>query len=169
VGTWGRQPDNDSIQNGGGHPWTIEHGANSTLLWFNHSTDGPKNFELLIGNGKQMWVNTYTLAPMETKAISINEIVEKQIPDKRGIRVVERHPHRARRLVDASREMGQRTFNGFPAAERVGTQLQLRKLLGAAKSPEDATWLESCAKDAIAFCGEKWRGQCSEELKSSNR
>lgn len=77
--------DNDSIQNGGGHPWSIENGANSTLLWFNHSTDGPKKFEILIGNGKQLWVNTYMLAPMETKAISINEIVEKQIPDKSGV------------------------------------------------------------------------------------
>lgn len=54
------------------------------MLWFNHSTDGPKKFEVLIGNGKQLWVNTYTLAPMETKAISINEIVEKQIPDSKG-------------------------------------------------------------------------------------
>jgi hypothetical protein len=36
---------------------------------------------VLIGNGKQLWVNTYMLAPMETKALSINEIVDKQIPD----------------------------------------------------------------------------------------
>lgn len=77
--------DNDSIQNGGGHPWSIENGTNSTLFWFNHSTDAPKKFEVLIGNGKQLWVNTYMLAPMETKAISINEIVEKQIPDPDGV------------------------------------------------------------------------------------
>jgi hypothetical protein len=77
--------DNDSIQNGGGHPWSIENGTNSTLFWFNHSTDAPKKFEVLIGNGKQLWVNTYMLAPMETKAISINEIVDKQIPDPDGV------------------------------------------------------------------------------------
>jgi hypothetical protein len=77
--------DNDSIQNGGGHPWSIDHGANSTLFWFNHSMDGPKKFELLIGNGRELWVNSYMLAPMETKAISINEIVEKQIPDPDGV------------------------------------------------------------------------------------
>ncbi|MGH9494640.1 MAG: hypothetical protein ACRD3B_06550 [Candidatus Sulfotelmatobacter sp.] len=77
--------DNDSVQNGGGHPWTMEHGAESTLFWFNHSTDGPRKFEVLIGNGKELWMNNFMLAPMETKAISINEIVTKQIPDKKGV------------------------------------------------------------------------------------
>jgi len=76
--------DNDSVQNGGGHPWTIARGTNSTLLLFNHSTDGPKKFEVLVGNGKQLWEGSYQLAPMETKAVKINEIVEKQIPDAKG-------------------------------------------------------------------------------------
>lgn len=77
--------DNDAVENGGGHPWTIEDGTDSTLLWFNHTTDGPKKFEIFIGNGKQTWRNSYQLAPMETKAISINEIVEKQVPDAKGV------------------------------------------------------------------------------------
>lgn len=76
--------DNDSVQNGGGHPWSIAQGTSSTLLLFNHSTDGPKKFEVLVGNGKQLWVGSYQLAPMETKAVKINEIVEKQIPDAKG-------------------------------------------------------------------------------------
>lgn len=79
--------DNDSVQNGGGHPWTIAAGTDSTLLLFNHSTDGPKKFEVLIGNGKQLWVGSYQLAPMETKAVKINEIVEKQIPDAKGTKL----------------------------------------------------------------------------------
>ena len=76
--------DNDSVQNGGGHPWSIAQGTNSTLLLFNHSTDGPKKFEVLVGNGKQLWVGSYQLASMETKAVKINEIVEMQIPDAKG-------------------------------------------------------------------------------------
>lgn len=76
--------DNDSIQNGGGHPWTIEPGTDSTLLLFNHSTDGPKRFNVLINSGKQLWQNHYMLAPMETRAISIRNIVEKETPDEKG-------------------------------------------------------------------------------------
>jgi hypothetical protein len=76
--------DNDSIQNGGGHPWTIEPGTDSTLLLFNHSTDGPKRFNVLVNSGKQLWQNHYMIAPMETKAISIRSIVEKQTPDEKG-------------------------------------------------------------------------------------
>lgn len=76
--------DNDSIQNGGGHPWTIEPGTDSTLLLFNHSTDGPKRFNVLVNSGKQLWQNHYMLAPMETKAISIRSIVEKEIADENG-------------------------------------------------------------------------------------
>jgi hypothetical protein len=79
--------DNDSVQNGGGHPWTIARGTYSTLLLFNHSLDGSKKFEVLVGNGKQLWVGSYQLASMETKAVKINEIVEKQIPDAKGTRL----------------------------------------------------------------------------------
>jgi hypothetical protein len=75
------------VQNGGGHPWTIAQGTDSTLLLFNHSLDGPKKFEVLIGNGKQLWVGSYKLASMETKAVKINEIVEKQIPDATGTKL----------------------------------------------------------------------------------
>ena len=76
--------DSDSIQNGGGHPWTIEPGADSTLLLFNHSIDGPKRFNVLVNSGKQLWQNHYMLAPMESKAVNIRSIVEKQIPDEKG-------------------------------------------------------------------------------------
>jgi hypothetical protein len=40
--------------------------------------------EVLVGNGKQLWVGSYQLAPMETKAVRINEIVEKQVLDAKG-------------------------------------------------------------------------------------
>jgi hypothetical protein len=76
--------DNDSVQNGGGHPWTIEPGVDSTLLLFNHSTDGPKRFNVLINSGEQLWQGHYLLAPMETKAVSIRKIVESQVPDENG-------------------------------------------------------------------------------------
>lgn len=76
--------DNDSVQNGGGHPWTIEPGTDSTLLLFNHSTDGPKRFNVLINSGEQLWQNHYLLGSMETKAVSIRDIVEKQVHDEKG-------------------------------------------------------------------------------------
>ena len=58
--------DNDSPQNGGGHPWSIEPGTTSTVLLFNHSTNGPKRFNVNIGSGAQTWQRSYQLAFMET-------------------------------------------------------------------------------------------------------
>ena len=77
--------DNDSPQNGGGHPWSIQPGTASTLLLFNHSADTTRRFNVLIGTEKaEQWQKSYYLAPLETKAISINEIVEKQMADEKG-------------------------------------------------------------------------------------
>ena len=45
----------------------------------------------------------------------------------------------------------------------------LKEAASTAKNSEDATRLESCAKDAIAFCSENWHARCLEELKSSGR
>jgi hypothetical protein len=41
----------------------------------------------------------------------------------------------------------------------------LRKAAANAPNQEAAARLESCARDAIAFCGEKWRVKCEEALK----
>lgn len=76
--------DNDSPQNGGGHPWSVEPGTTSTLLLFNHSANGPKRFNVSIGSGAQTWQRSYQLASMETKAISINDIVANQVADEKG-------------------------------------------------------------------------------------
>ena len=76
--------DNDSPQNGGGHPWTIEPGTTSTLLLFNHSASGSKRFNVIIGSGDRTWQQSYQLASMETKAISINDIVANQVADEKG-------------------------------------------------------------------------------------
>ena len=55
------------------------------MLLFNHSADTTRRFNVLIGTEKaEQWQKSYYLAPLETKAISINEIVEKQMADEKG-------------------------------------------------------------------------------------
>ena len=120
--------DNDCPQNGGGHPWSIQPGTASTLLLFNHSADTTRRFNVLIGTEKaEQWQKCYYLAPLETKAISINEIVEKQMADERGTRSQGRCSWSGH-LVHAQPEVGQRTADGFAAATGDGPQLQLRHL-----------------------------------------
>jgi hypothetical protein len=72
------------MNNGGSNPWSIEHGTESTLLFFNHD-QAPQVFNVLVtsADGTQ-WNKDFNLSPMETKAISIRDIVEKQMKDDKG-------------------------------------------------------------------------------------
>ncbi len=66
--------------NGGDHPWTLENGAESTLLLYN-PTPTVQEFQVRISGSGSSWVSLYHLAPEETKAISIGDVVKKQMPD----------------------------------------------------------------------------------------
>jgi hypothetical protein len=71
--------------NGGGHPWALtDGGQDAVLMLFNHSTV-PKYFNVKIGNGGVLWQQAWQLAPMETRAISIRELIVGQVKDQNGV------------------------------------------------------------------------------------
>jgi hypothetical protein len=75
--------DQQTTANGGGHPWDLTGGQGAVLLLFNHSTV-PKYFNVKIGNGGVLWQQPYQLAPMETRAVSIRELISGQVKDQDG-------------------------------------------------------------------------------------
>jgi len=81
VGILGK--DEREMNNGGNHPWSIEHGNDSTILLFNHCAK-PQPFYLLISGNSVQWQKTYALAPMQTEAISVRQLIEDQTKDDNG-------------------------------------------------------------------------------------
>jgi hypothetical protein len=75
--------DYGDMQNAGGHPWSIEGSAESTLLLFNHS-NSMQAFTVRVSTASVEWQKEFTLAPMQTKAIGIRELVDEQVKDDRG-------------------------------------------------------------------------------------
>jgi hypothetical protein len=73
-------------ENGGGHPWTIEGGITSVLLLFNHDPH-ENTFNVRFGTPNGPWMKHYKLAPMETRAININELIRNQEKDDSGLRL----------------------------------------------------------------------------------
>ena len=75
--------DADNMQTGGEHPWSIQDGGSATMLMFNHSAARKKVRASIAAEGV-MWQETYTLASMETRALSINDVIAQRIPDHIG-------------------------------------------------------------------------------------
>ena len=71
-------------QNGGNHPWSVEGGTDSTLLIFNHSSDS-QVFSVAFSAGGITWSKAYTLASMQTEAISIRALIANQVKDDFGV------------------------------------------------------------------------------------
>ncbi len=76
--------DQQKTDNGGGHPWDLAGGQDAVLLLFNHSA-AAKYFNVKIGNGGVVWQQAWQLVPMETRAISIRELIADQVKDKKGL------------------------------------------------------------------------------------
>lgn len=72
------------IEDAGSHPWSIENGILSTLLLFNHSPK-PQYFNVRIANDRVVWLKVYKLNSMETKAISINDLISSQEKETTGM------------------------------------------------------------------------------------
>ncbi len=70
--------------NGGNHPWSIEGGTESTLLLFNTS-ESPQFFDVAITGAGVTWHKAYQLKPMQTIAISINNLINHQTKDDKGV------------------------------------------------------------------------------------
>jgi len=77
------EKDEMDENNGGIHPWSVEGDSESHLLLFNHSKQ-PQVFGVGVWNGATLWDKKYTLAPNETREISINELIQDKIPDEKG-------------------------------------------------------------------------------------
>ena len=75
--------DEKQMENAGGHPWSVEDGTTSTMLLFNH-TSKPQYFNVRVADDKTLWLKVYKLAGMETKAISLNVLIEQQVKDDKG-------------------------------------------------------------------------------------
>ncbi len=75
--------DEDNPANGGDHPWTVANGTTSTLLLFNNSAQ-PQYFNVQISAGATLWRKSYQLQPMQTLAVSINELMSTGAKDDYG-------------------------------------------------------------------------------------
>lgn len=62
---------------------TSAGGQDALLLLFNHSAV-PKYFNVKIGNGGVLWQQSYLLASMESRSISIRELIVDRIRDQHG-------------------------------------------------------------------------------------
>jgi hypothetical protein len=75
--------DLDNSHNAGNHPWTVADGTDSTILLFNETT-ATEDFPVLVSSGQTVWSKKYSLAPLATKAIDINEVIADQVKDDKG-------------------------------------------------------------------------------------
>ncbi len=75
--------DQQQSPNSGAHPWTTADGMTSTLLLFNHS-NADQTFDVNISTGGVFWQQEYRLAGMETKSLSINDLIATAAKDKKG-------------------------------------------------------------------------------------
>ncbi len=69
--------------NGGAHPWTIAGGMTSTLLLFNHSSE-EQTFNVNISAGGILWQQQYKLAALQTKALTVNDLIASGAKDVKG-------------------------------------------------------------------------------------
>ncbi len=117
--------------NGGGHPWDVEPGVTSTLLLFNGDST-PQKVNLRFGAASGPWMRRFTLEPMETRAIGINELVGMQEKDDSGLAL----PSSAQ-----SGELGWQSDSTWVS----GRLLQTSTALGMARSFSCSQWVYACA------------------------
>jgi len=75
--------DQEQMENSGGHPWSVESGILSTMFLFNHSPQS-QEFNVRVADDRTVWLKVYKLASMETRAISINDLITFQVKDDKG-------------------------------------------------------------------------------------
>jgi hypothetical protein len=71
------------INNGGGHPWSIAGGDESTLLLFNHAAKATV-FNVNISSQGTTWHRLLKLAPSETRSLDIRQLITSGTPDMGG-------------------------------------------------------------------------------------
>ena len=123
--------DSEGSHNAGGHPWNVEPGVTSTLLLFNGDEE-PQKVNLRFGTSFGLWMRRFTLQPMETRAVNINELIRMQEKDDDGL------------SLSANASSGE---IGWQAdSTRVsGRLLQSSPLLGMARSFSCSQWFYACS------------------------
>ena len=109
----------------------MEPGVTSTLLLFNGDST-PQKVNLRFGTPTVPWMRRFTLEPMETRAISINELVGMQEKDDSGLAL----PSNAQ-----SGELGWQSDSTWVS----GRLLQTSAALGMARSFSCSQWVYACA------------------------
>lgn len=80
--------DANQIDNAGEHPWTANDSVLSTVLLFNPDPNlTNRSVRFQIHTGRAVWTKQLHIPPLTTTAVSINEIIEKQLPDDKGNRL----------------------------------------------------------------------------------
>lgn len=77
--------DANAIENGGKHPWTIDHapGSDAALILFNHGTTS-EAFSVQVSGKDARWAKRYDVPSMQTLTVSLRQLIDKQIKDDRG-------------------------------------------------------------------------------------
>ena len=74
--------DAQQPENAGAHPWSVAHGNDSTVLIFNHTQQEQRVMATIL-NGKALWQKLIKLSPLETIALSMNDLIKNQVRDDR--------------------------------------------------------------------------------------
>jgi hypothetical protein len=69
--------------NGGSHPWSLEQGTESTLLMFNPTAES-QAFTVIVSSDGALWQKIFQLAAMQTKQISLGDLISEKSPDDDG-------------------------------------------------------------------------------------
>jgi hypothetical protein len=133
--------------NGGGHPWNITPGLTSTLVLFNHDSKAqPFNIRFGGKDPANPWMKKYTLAPMETLAISINDLIAAQTEDDNGNKLS---------LTQLSGEVGWQADNGNVA----GRMVQTDPAVGMAQNFSCSNYYTNCNPTIYPSQLELWFSQ----------
>ena len=76
--------DAQEYENAGEHPWTVGGGTASTLLLFNPDKQAARIVDVLVYSESVEWVKHYDLAPQQTLAIGVGDLVANREADILG-------------------------------------------------------------------------------------
>ncbi len=76
--------DSAQVFNGGQHPWRIDGSSSSTLLLFNPDQHQGNSVAVFIYADGHVWNKVFSVPPLATFPLRLNDIVNKQQPDARG-------------------------------------------------------------------------------------
>lgn len=76
--------DQAQVFNGGQHPWRIDGGFTSTVLLFNPDQHEANSIRVFIYSENKTWTKDFSLPPLATVPVRLNDIITKQEKDEKG-------------------------------------------------------------------------------------